>query len=165
MSQIGVTKIGSWSEYIYFKHIFVLDMFSMEETPGCSFFKCQASALASDLQRGVESLWDHAGLVGGRIEHAGNQPSVVSIHILGTCENLQTDYFERPPFLEIFVYQTHPKTVSIFFWAFGEVELLLHCVRTGARTFPPADEDTFRRHISVRAGTWTKTRRHISKTH
>ena len=29
----------------------------------------------------------------------------------------------------------------------------IHCVRTGARTFPPADEDTFRRHISVRAGT------------
>ena len=31
--------------------------------------------------------------------------------------------------------------------------LIVHCVRTGARTFPPADEDTFRRHISVRAGT------------
>ena len=41
---------------------------------------------------------------------------------------------------------------------------LIHCVRTGATTFPPADEDTFRRHISARAGTWTKTRRHFEDT-
>ena len=54
-------KLVLGANTFYFKHIFVLDMFSMEETPGCSFFKCQASALGQCSTAGVESLWDHAG--------------------------------------------------------------------------------------------------------
>lgn len=131
MFQIGVMKMGSWSEYIYFKHIFVLDMFSMEETLGCSFFKWQASALASALQR----VWSLSGTMqasGGRIEHAGNQPWIIYIHVC-TYEHLQTDYLRnltnrllRKTSIFWNNYQTYPKTVSLsWISAFGEVELLL----------------------------------------
>ena len=45
------------------------------------------------------------------------------------------------------------KTSSIYIVNFECKDMTMfnqscHCVRTGARTFPPADEDTFRRHIS-----------------
>lgn len=132
-------------ERIHFtSNTFVLDMFSMEETPtpGCSFFKCQASALASALQW----VWSLSGTMqasGGRIQHAGNQPWIIYIHIC-TYEHLQTDYLRnltnrlrRKTSIFGNNYQTYPKTVSLsWILAFGEVELLLRMLSNTPAALP-----------------------------
>ena len=64
-------------------------------------------------------------LVGGRIEHAGNQPSVVSIHIYALAKFYkQIASKDHHSWKYLFTKHTQKQFLS-FFWAFGEVELFL----------------------------------------
>lgn len=93
MFHIGVTKIGSWSEYILLQ---TLSYWT------CSAWKRLLDAVFSNVKLPLwPVLYSGCGvslgpcrLVGGRIEHAGNQPWIIYIRIC-TYENLQTDYLQN----------------------------------------------------------------------
>lgn len=124
MFHIGVTKIGSWSEYILLQ---TLSYWT------CSAWKRLLDAVFSNVELPLwPVLYSGCGvslgpcrLVGGRIEHAGNQPSVVSIHIYALAKFYkQIASKDHHSWKYLFTKHTQKQFLS-FFWALGEVELFL----------------------------------------
>ena len=113
-------------ERIHFtSNTFVLDMFSMEETPSDAVFSNVKLPLWPVLYSGCGASLGPCRLVGGRIEHAGNQPSVVSIHIYALAKFYkQIASKDHHSWKYLFTKHTQKQFLS-FFWAFGEVELFL----------------------------------------